>query len=303
MAAQIKPSIVFCHGLWADGSCFSKVIPALQADGHEVIAAQYGLDTYGRTWRRETHAGSGQQPRHPRRSLVRRSHDHRRRNRRPRRRTGLHRRRRPRRPRDRAEPSSTSTRPTSSPMIEIADGRVWMLPDGVKYFAGDLPEAGAEAGLGDPLRAGCDLLQQQKLDGRRLEVEAELVHRRQERPHRASRPSALLAKRMGRDHDRGRQQPRHHALQARRRHRRDSQGRSCGSKKLIAKSRTVGRKQKRPSARRSLSYSRVAPRLLSNEAARVRISAGRALQEQSAPTWNRPPVCAPAFAGLSPAPS
>jgi pimeloyl-ACP methyl ester carboxylesterase len=38
-------SIVFCHGIWADGSCFSKVIPPLQADGHEVIAVQYGLDT------------------------------------------------------------------------------------------------------------------------------------------------------------------------------------------------------------------------------------------------------------------
>jgi pimeloyl-ACP methyl ester carboxylesterase len=42
---QTKPSIVFCHGIWADGSCFNKVIPTLQADGHEVIAAQYGLDT------------------------------------------------------------------------------------------------------------------------------------------------------------------------------------------------------------------------------------------------------------------
>ena len=41
-----KPSIVFCHGLWADGSCFSKVIPVLQADGHEVIAVQYGLNNY-----------------------------------------------------------------------------------------------------------------------------------------------------------------------------------------------------------------------------------------------------------------
>jgi len=40
-----KKSIVFCHGIWADGSCFSKVIPALQAEGHEVMAAQYGLDT------------------------------------------------------------------------------------------------------------------------------------------------------------------------------------------------------------------------------------------------------------------
>src|SRR5579859_1695031 len=40
-----KPSIVFAHGLWADGSCFSKVIPALQADGHQVAAAQNPLDT------------------------------------------------------------------------------------------------------------------------------------------------------------------------------------------------------------------------------------------------------------------
>src|SRR2546428_11199946 len=45
MPMKTKPSIVFCHGLWADGSCFSKVIPALQAEGHQVIAAQYGLNT------------------------------------------------------------------------------------------------------------------------------------------------------------------------------------------------------------------------------------------------------------------
>ena len=42
---SVKPSIVFAHGIWADGSCFSKVIPALQADGHEVLSAQYGLDS------------------------------------------------------------------------------------------------------------------------------------------------------------------------------------------------------------------------------------------------------------------
>ena len=40
-----KPSIVFAHGLWADGSCFSKLIPALQAEGHEVMASQHGLDS------------------------------------------------------------------------------------------------------------------------------------------------------------------------------------------------------------------------------------------------------------------
>src|SRR6266446_7366669 len=45
MSTQSKPSIVFCHGIWADGSCFNKVIPTLQAEGHEVMAAQYGLDT------------------------------------------------------------------------------------------------------------------------------------------------------------------------------------------------------------------------------------------------------------------
>ena len=40
-----KPSIVFAHGLWADGSCFSKLIPTLQADGYEVLASQHGLDS------------------------------------------------------------------------------------------------------------------------------------------------------------------------------------------------------------------------------------------------------------------
>jgi hypothetical protein len=40
MPEQTKPSIVFVNGIWADGSSFSKLIPALQAEGHEVIAAQ-----------------------------------------------------------------------------------------------------------------------------------------------------------------------------------------------------------------------------------------------------------------------
>lgn len=42
---KAKKSIVFCHGLWADGSCFSKLILPLQAEGYECIAAQYGLNT------------------------------------------------------------------------------------------------------------------------------------------------------------------------------------------------------------------------------------------------------------------
>jgi pimeloyl-ACP methyl ester carboxylesterase len=40
-----KPSIVFAHGLWADGSCYSKVIDLLQADGYEVISTQNQLNT------------------------------------------------------------------------------------------------------------------------------------------------------------------------------------------------------------------------------------------------------------------
>ena len=45
MSADGKPSIVFCHGIWADGSSFSKLIPTLQSEGHETIAVQYGLDS------------------------------------------------------------------------------------------------------------------------------------------------------------------------------------------------------------------------------------------------------------------
>ena len=44
-STQTKPSVVFCHGVWADGSCFNKVIPTIQAEGHQVMTAQYGLDT------------------------------------------------------------------------------------------------------------------------------------------------------------------------------------------------------------------------------------------------------------------
>jgi len=41
---KTKPSIVFAHGLWADGSCFSKVIPPLQAEGYEVSNPNLVLD-------------------------------------------------------------------------------------------------------------------------------------------------------------------------------------------------------------------------------------------------------------------
>lgn len=37
------PNIVLIHGAWADGSCWSAVIEALQADGHTVTAPQLAL--------------------------------------------------------------------------------------------------------------------------------------------------------------------------------------------------------------------------------------------------------------------
>src|SRR5215831_10379156 len=39
VSEQAKPTIVFAHGLWADGSCYSKVIPRLLADGFQADAA------------------------------------------------------------------------------------------------------------------------------------------------------------------------------------------------------------------------------------------------------------------------
>src|ERR1700680_1094993 len=45
MAASTKTSNVFAHGIWADGSSFSKVIPLLQAAGYECISTQNSLDT------------------------------------------------------------------------------------------------------------------------------------------------------------------------------------------------------------------------------------------------------------------
>ena len=33
MSTPTKPSIEFCHGIWADGSCWNKLLPPLQAEG------------------------------------------------------------------------------------------------------------------------------------------------------------------------------------------------------------------------------------------------------------------------------
>lgn len=137
-----KPSIVFAHGLWADGSCFSKLIPALQADGHEVMASQHGLDllatdvaavkaclgrvsspvllvghSYGGTL--ITHAGTD-----PRVAglvhIAALAPDA-----------------------DETSQSQQAKFPATDVFehIEVTDGRIWLKPSGIAYFAGDLPEA------------------------------------------------------------------------------------------------------------------------------------------------------------------
>jgi pimeloyl-ACP methyl ester carboxylesterase len=42
-ATTATPNIVLVHGLWADGSSWSKVIPILENAGHKVIAVQLAL--------------------------------------------------------------------------------------------------------------------------------------------------------------------------------------------------------------------------------------------------------------------
>jgi pimeloyl-ACP methyl ester carboxylesterase len=137
-----KPSIVFAHGLWADGSCFSKVIPPLQAEGYEVIASQHSLDTHAgdvatllRTLGRVSspailvgHSYGG--------SLITAAGTD-----------------------DRVvglvyiaalAPDETETSQSLQDKfpktdvfnsIEVADGRIWLRPDGIDAFAGDLSKA------------------------------------------------------------------------------------------------------------------------------------------------------------------
>jgi pimeloyl-ACP methyl ester carboxylesterase len=140
-STETKPSIVFCHGLWADGSCFSKVIPALQAEGHQVIAAQYGLDTIaddvatvrrtlarvnspailvGHSYGGSVITGAGTDDRVAGLVYIAALAP------------------------DDDETSQTqqSNFPKTDVFsyIEVADGRIWLLPEGVDCFAGDLSE-------------------------------------------------------------------------------------------------------------------------------------------------------------------
>jgi pimeloyl-ACP methyl ester carboxylesterase len=141
MSTQKNPSIVFVHGIWADGSSFSKLIPALQAEGHEVIAAQYGLDTLAgdvaavkRTLGRVSspailvgHSYGGT-------VITAAGTDERV--------AGLVYIAALAPDADETSQSQQSKFPVTDVFnyVAVADGRVWMLPDGVKCFAGDLSE-------------------------------------------------------------------------------------------------------------------------------------------------------------------
>jgi pimeloyl-ACP methyl ester carboxylesterase len=140
-SSQTKPSIVFCHGLWADGSCFSKVIPALQAEGHQVIAVQYALNTtaddiatvrstlgrvnspailVGHSYGGSVITGAGTDDRVAGLVYIAALAP------------------------DADETSQTqqSNFPTTDVFsyIEVADGRIWLRPEGIDCFAGDLSE-------------------------------------------------------------------------------------------------------------------------------------------------------------------
>jgi len=68
---QTKPSIVFVHGLWADGSCLQQSDRAASGGGYEVIASQHSLDSVRVTCHSQAYAWTRQQSRHPGRAFVR----------------------------------------------------------------------------------------------------------------------------------------------------------------------------------------------------------------------------------------
>lgn len=162
---QAKPSFVFSHGIWADASCFQKLIPTLRAEGHEVMSSQYGLDTLKgdvegtlRTIERVKgpvvlvgHSYGGTVITH----------------------AGMH---------ERVKalvyicalgPDETETSQGQQDKfaktevfkyIEVANGRVWLKPEGTRYFAGDLSSEEQEVVYATHFAPALDLFTQ-KHDG------------------------------------------------------------------------------------------------------------------------------------------
>jgi pimeloyl-ACP methyl ester carboxylesterase len=160
-----KPSIVFAHGLWADGSCYSKVIPALQADGHQVVSAQNSLDTLegdvaavtralgrvsgpailvGHSYGGTVITAAGTDDRVAGLVYIAALAP------------------------DESETSQSLQEqfPVTDVFshIEIADGRIWLLSSGIGCFAGDLPEQEQRLVWATQCVPAADLFNQ-KLDG------------------------------------------------------------------------------------------------------------------------------------------
>src|SRR5215813_10839430 len=165
MANQRKPSIVFVHGLWADGSCFAKLIPTLQKEGFEVIASQHSLDSHagdvitvkralgrvskpailvGHSYCGSVITAAGMDPRVGALVYIAAfAPDN-----------------------DETTQSLQEKFPATDifSYIEVADGRVWLKPSGVPCFAGDLPEPEQKLVWATHAAPAADLFQQ-KVEG------------------------------------------------------------------------------------------------------------------------------------------
>jgi len=163
MSKVSKPAIVFCHGLWADGSCFNKVIPALLAEGHEVMAVQYGLTSFeadvaavkrtlnrvggpillvGHSYGGATITAAGVDERVAGLVYVAAVAP------------------------DAGETVQHQLDKYPSDIfscVDIADGRAWMLPKATEFFAGDLPAEEQKIVWATHYAPAFDLLDQQKL--------------------------------------------------------------------------------------------------------------------------------------------
>ena len=109
--------------------------------------------------------------------------------------------------------------------IEVADGRVWLMPSGIGCFCGDLPEEEQKVVWATANPPAATLFATQR-PGRGLEDQAVLVHRGQQRPGRPPRTGAGRGQADGCHHLRHRQQPRPHAVPPRLRPRRHPRRRS-----------------------------------------------------------------------------
>ena len=96
--------------------------------------------------------------------------------------------------------------------VEVAGGRAWMLPEGVGCFAGDLSEE--EQGIVWSTHFACGKPVPQQRAGRRLEDEAELVHRGRGGPDGPPGARALRRQAHEREDHRDAVEPRRDALAA-----------------------------------------------------------------------------------------